>query len=461
MRLRNKLSNLSGNSREILYNVIGSFGVRGLSMVFSFFTMPVYIRFFEDSNVLGVWYTLLSVMNWVLYFDLGIGNGLRNELPECIAHHDEKRAKEVVSSTYFSTILLVMLLAVIGTCLIHALNWNSVLNVSPSLVNNATLVKAIQIVYLGIMVQFVLKLITSFLYAIQRSAIVNLMTLCSTVLTLLMVHFSQSGTAEYNLTHMAVINVIAVNIPFLAATLILFCGRYRQIRPDHHYFRKDTSVSVLNIGLQLLWLQLVFMVISNTNELLISHLTGSANVVEYQAYNRIFNTISSVFTLALTPIWSAVTKAKAERKYSWIRKLNRLLLLSTLFVVGVEMLVVPVLQWVINIWLGENYILVSSTLAVIFVVFNGMNYLHNVNTSFGNGMSYFTVQKIWMTFAAIVDIPLAWLFANITGSWIGIILANILAMLPFEIIEIVKFDQYIRQLDLPQTADMGKDGQDI
>ena len=48
-----------------------------------------------------------------------------------------------------------------------------------------------------------------------------------------------------------------------------------------------------------------------------------------------------------------------------------------------------------------------------------------------------------MTFAAVIDIPLAWLLVRITGSWVGIIIANILALLPFEIIEIFAFNKII------------------
>ena len=49
-----------------------------------------------------------------------------------------------------------------------------------------------------------------------------------------------------------------------------------------------------------------------------------------------------------------------------------------------------------------------------------------------------------MTFAAIIDIPLAWLLVNALGNWVGIIIANILALLPFEIIEIFAFGKMIR-----------------
>lgn len=202
---------------------------------------------------------------------------------------------------------------------------------------------------------------------------------------------------------------------------------------------------VLNVGLTLLWLTLVTMVVTSTNELLITKLTSSSNVVDFQVYYKIFNTISSVFVLALTPIWSAVTKASAEMEYRWISKLYNRLLLMAVGVFICELIVVPFMQLLANIWLGKGYITVNYTVAAVFALYSSLFFLHNVNTSVVNGMSFFKVQKVWLTFAAIVDIPLAWLLVKLIGSWVGIIIANILALLPFEAIEIFAFNRMIKQ----------------
>lgn len=434
-------------NREISLNILAAFGVRGISMVISLFTMPAYIRFFNDKTILGVWYTLLSLLNWVLYFDLGLGNGLRNMLPLCIANNDYKSAKKYVSTTYFSTAIMVSIWSVFGFIIIPKLNWNSILNVDSYLLNNESLYSSIRIVFLGIMLQFVFKLITSILYALQKSALVNSMALITTIITLIIVSVIPTRETTSNLTTMAWINVLAVNMPYAVATIIVFATKLKKAVPQLSSFSKECLKEVLNIGLVLLWLQLVFMIISNTNEMLISHLTGSSSVVEYQAYNKIYNTVSSIFSLALVPIWSAVTKASAEKRYAWIQKLNKILLLFCGAVFVFELAITPFLQYALNIWLGKNYIMVNPTIALIFVCFNSIIFLHNVNTSMCNGMSFFKVQIIWMTFAAIIDIPLALFFVCLLdGNWIGVILANIIALLPFEVIEIFAFNKYIKKV---------------
>ena len=450
---KDRLKKIEIQDKTILANVIASFGVKGFSLILSFFTMPIYIRFFHDQAVLGVWYTLLSIMNWVLFFDLGLGNGLRNKLPKCLIDNDTNKAKGYIASTYFSVVGLVLAWAIVGFIIIYNVSWNRVLNIDESLLSISVIRQCILIVFLGILIQFVTKLVTSILYAIQLSAVVSLLTLITTAITLILVCISPSKDAAANLIRMSWINVVAVNLPYLIATFFAFATKLKKYIPSLKDFSTNLAKEIMNVGVVLLWLTLVFMVISYTNEFLISFFTDSSKVVEYQAYNKLFNAISSLFTLALAPIWSAVTKALAEKKYSWIKRINQRLLLIGAIVFTFEILLVPFLQNFINLWLGENYIQVDSKVAVIFVISNTIYYIHNVNTSIGNGVSYFKTQLIWVTFAAIVDIPLAWIFVNITGSWIGVIVANIIALIPFELLEVININRFLEKKIIHANGD--------
>ena len=81
-----KLKNISKNDKIIYKNVLGALLVKGGALIVNLFTLPAYIKYFNQNEVLGVWYTVLSLLNWILTFDLGIGNGLRNHLTEALAN---------------------------------------------------------------------------------------------------------------------------------------------------------------------------------------------------------------------------------------------------------------------------------------------------------------------------------------------------------------------------------------
>ncbi len=434
------------SNRNIFINVLGAFFVKGASMLLSLFLLPAYIKFFGNQNVLGVWYTILSVLNWVLMFDLGIGNGLRNKLPEAINDKDTVGAKKLISSTYISTIALVACIAVVGSILIHCLNWNAILNISETDLSRTALTTAMQIAFIGIVVQFILKLITSILYAIQKSALVNFLTLISNIIIFIAISILPATDNETGLITISYINIFAVNLPLLITTFILFSGSFKAYRPSLHFFDLDITKDVLRIGVTLLWLQLVFMIISSTNEFLISSFSGPANVVEYQIYFKIFNSTAAICSLALIPIWSAVTKAKVEQRYSWIEKTYKVLLLFSFVVLVIEIGISFFLQPIVNIWLKDNAIPINPVYALILAFSSFIFVVHNVNTSIGNGMSFFKPQMVLMTFAAIVDIPLAWLLVKLTGGWIGVVLANIIALTPFEIAQPIFLIRHLNTL---------------
>jgi O-antigen/teichoic acid export membrane protein len=101
MQIIDKLKRLwsDQDERNLLIHIALAFGVKGLALVLSFFSMPLYIRFFGNDDVLGLWYTILSMLSWVHICDLGLGNGLRNRLTEALAVGDTEKAKRFVSST--------------------------------------------------------------------------------------------------------------------------------------------------------------------------------------------------------------------------------------------------------------------------------------------------------------------------------------------------------------------------
>lgn len=422
------------NNLQVIMNMMGAFFIKGAALIVSFIQLPLYIHFFNDQTALGLWYTMLSVLNWVNLFDLGLGHGLRNKLPIAIEKKDTTQITSLISTTYVLMICLASVILILGEIGIPQLNWNKIFNIDTSVISTDVLVKCMQTVFLGVVVSIVLKIITSILYALQYSAIVNFLTLIPNIIILVFLCIVPSGNLEMNLKTMSIINVCAINLPYIICTWFVFRYLLKENRLALNYIKKDCMRDIFSIGISLLWLQIVFMVMSSTNEFIISALTSLDYVVEYQIYNKIFKTVGMVVSLALTPIWSAVTKAQAQKNFQWIRKTYKFFLVATLICVLLELCVVPMLPWIIDVWLGKDAIEINMYYAFVFVFSSAMTILHSVNTAIGNGLSYFKVQMIWMTFAALIFFPLSYILVNRMGTWIGIVIANTLSLIPYEFI---------------------------
>ncbi len=425
-KIKNKLKNLSDNDKIVYSNVLGAFLVKGGALVIALFTLPAYIRFFNNDEVLGVWYTILSLLNWILNFDLGIGNGLRNHLSVSLSSGDRIATKKYISSAYSSIGAIVLIVSLIFPFVIGFVDLNSVFSIDKAMVSPKSLYIAIVIVFIGVMIQFWLKLINSVLYAIQKSSINNFLVLCTNTIILIVALTCPSGSNETNVIVMAVVHAVAVALPLLIASIIVFKGKLRYAIPNIKFATKEHTKQVLSLGGVFFLIQIAYMVIMSTNEFLITKTSGNSYVVEYQAYYKLFSLGSTIFALALTPIWSAITKAKSESNSRWIKvTYKRFMLLAVVFSIG-EFLIIPLMRPLINIWLGADALPnISALTGALFAVLACLMIFNSVLSSVANGLGALKIQAVCFFIGAIAKIPLSYLLVEMMGSWNGVVMANI------------------------------------
>ena len=133
--------------------------------------------------------------------------------------------------------------------------------------------------------------------------------------------------------------------------------------------------------------------------------------------------------MALTPIWSAITKATAEKDYSWIKRIyKRLLLLASVFCLG-ELALIPLMKPLMALWLKDD-MPQNITLkgGVIFSILGCLMILNSVFSSISNGTGKLKIQAICFIVGALIKIPLAVLLVKLLGSWYGVVLSNVIAM---------------------------------
>ncbi len=442
-----RFQSTNGRNRLIIKNVAASFLIKGGALLLALLTMPAYMRYFENQQILGMWFTILSVLTWVLNFDMGLGNGLRNHLVGAIAENDSMKIKKYISSAYAMIFGIVAVLLIISHVCFPFVNWNTVFNVSHAAISSEVLLETVQIVFTGILLQFLLRLITSVLYALQKSAIPSLLSLITTAIILVFVLTVNSGSVEENLKMLAYANVIAVNLPLLIASIVVFSTNLKSCGPHIKFFNKKYSIDVIKLGGVFFWLQIMYMLIANTNDFLISWLSGPENVVYYQIYRKPFMLVSTIFALTLTPIWSAVTQAIAENDYKWIRVLYiRLKRLAAITIAG-EFLMITILQMFINIWLGDRAIDVDIRYALVFATAGSMFIWNGVISSIVNGTGKLKIQFIFLTVGVIIKFPIAFMLTGLTGAWIGVVASDIFAMLLYCLIQPIWINKYLKELE--------------
>lgn len=437
------MKKLNENEKIIVKNVFAAFAVKGAALIISFISTPLFLRFFnEDKAILGIWYTLLSILMWFMTFDLGIGNGIRNRLVNAFAKNDQTEAKKIISSGIFSNLIVTAVLTLIGFLLIGILDLNKVLNIPSETLSIGTLRSSAILVFTAIMLRFLLTVISAVFYAIQKSFVNNLLTLCSSILQLLFILIFDFDTPEKALFYLALGYLITSNLPILVAGVIIFATKLRQCAPSVRHIDRQHISGVMGVGSVFFACQIMYMLMMNTNEALISNLFDPKYTTDYTFYFKLTSLISTLLTLAMTPIWSVVTKAIAEKNYVWIKKLYRVLKLIALGAVALEFLLIPFLQPIMNIWLGESSITVNYGTAVAFACFGSVFIYTGILSTVVCGMARMKLQTISYSIASVARFILIFIFAQFGGSWDIVVWSTALVLLPYCIIQHIDLDIY-------------------
>lgn len=432
------------NTKLLIINVICSFGVKGFSLFIGLFTTPTYIRYFDNNEILGVWFTILSVLAWILNCDMGIGNGLRNKLVGALLSKNKDEARRYVSSAYMFLFGVSLIIITIIILISQFVNWNTVFNIDQTVLDSETLKSALTILLVSIILQFVLRLITSIMFALQRAflpSLLNLLTNC-----ILLIYSSIAIKLGYNgsIITMAVAYLIAVNLPLALTTIVVFSITNREISPSVRYIKKEYAFSTLKIGGAFLWIQLMALILNSTNSYFVSLFIGNTATVEFNIYNKLFTMIGTFVTLATTPIWSAVTKAKVEKNYLWMTNLFKKFTLIAIIAIIAEFILIFPLQFIFNIWLGSDSISVNYGVAVLFAVYGSIMIWSGAITCFVNGLGELKLQSIFITIGAIIDVVLTYILARATDSYAAIVAANICAYIPYLVIQTIWLIRYMK-----------------
>ncbi len=440
----------SKTNKSLLLNIFSSYLIKGLGVLCSLISMPLFLKYFSNQMILGVWFTLLSVLNWILVFDMGIGNGLRNHLTNALAKNELKSAKKLISSAYIMLGLWTVVIAMICCCLSYFINWNSFLNISTADLSKGVLLHSIIICLSGVSLSFFLRVITSIIYALQRSALTNIISFSSQFLILLyLIIVPKYENAEQALLHMSYAYVLCCNIPLIIASILIFSEkRMRLIRPHYKYYNRQSANKVLSLGIIFLILQILYMIISVTDSWFIAKFYGPSFTVDYQIYYKPFSFVSMLFMLALTPLWSAITKAYAEERFTWIIKLKRLLNLAFLGLIILQVLFLFLMPWFFKIWLGTEDIGFSYFTGISFTIYSTIFIWISIQSTLVAGLGKLKVQLACYVIAVILKVCLILSLYRFFQDWEFVVIVTSISLLPYCVIQPIYLSRNIKKLCL-------------
>ena len=409
-------------TRNYLHQIKGAVVYKAVAMLASFLAIPMMIRYMGQEQF-GVWSTLLTVMSWIVFFDLGIGNGLRNKVGEALAKNDIAEAAGYIASGYSLIGLIALVLWAIVTGASFFVPWQTVFNTQ--VIPEATLRLTVQVAVFFIVFNFWIGLIGALLGAVQKTSMAALGQLISNVLALLFV-FILAKKTQANITYLA----LAYGISLVAANVILsfwFYQRHRELRPNASLDKKHIR-PLLSIGLRFFTIQIAVLVIFTTDKMLITQLFGPQDVAQYEVIFKLFSVITFAHALISVPLWSAYTDAYHRGDMAWIKRMLRKQLIIFSGVVMAVLIMGLLAQPVIAIWIGPEMV-VSLPLVITIGIFVLVSTWNNIYAMFVNGIGDIKIQLYTAVIAMLLNIPLSIFFVKYFSLGLsGIVLATIVSL---------------------------------
>ena len=120
-KLKGLLTKGNARSKRAKKNILLTIVIKGFGILIGFIYFPLSLDYLGAIKF-GIFLTLLSIIDWFLNFDIGIGLGLRNKFGESVARDDDEKAVLYVSTAYFVLGSIVVLLTMVLLILNFGLN---------------------------------------------------------------------------------------------------------------------------------------------------------------------------------------------------------------------------------------------------------------------------------------------------------------------------------------------------
>lgn len=389
--------------QKIQTDILWLFGAKGTLLLANFVVISITLDLLS-TKIYGVWITLYTTISWLSFFDLGLGNGMRNLFAVNRAIGNQEKNKQLVSTSYIIVLGIALILLIVGLPFVYYADIARFFNISDIAIPDLRCVLSLLVVVTSL--QLITKLINSIFLADQKPALSSLID-CSGVVCSLLLLFILKDRLVGSLFNLALIITLPTFIISFIVTLFAFNKNYRKLKPSMKYFNLKISNKLINLGLRFFLIQLSALIILQGSNIIILKFIGAEEVSVFSLVYKYFNVIVTIFTLVLTPYWSFFTDSYAKNNYNQLKQGFKQLLISWLAISMVGVVMWIALPFSFKIWLNQE-LDIPAYLPVSLLLFSIFSNLGSVFIYFLNGTSsYLNFQLAIVLVFAVLLYPLS------------------------------------------------------
>ena len=288
---------------------------RILSSFLTLVSLPLALRYLGAERF-GIWVTITSTMVILNLLDFGVASTLTNHAAHAFACNDKQYAARYTTNAIALTLSIGLTAAMIFALAWSRINWMALFNVSASALRievSHTVAAAAALMLLGLPASLVNRLFAGY-QEVHLSNLVIAAGAAANLLGLLL------GIALQ--VSMPVLFVLSAGCATLCNSIALFWVLFwykpwllpRQALVDLSIVRE-----LLASGSGFFLIQIAGAVVFSSDNLVVSHYLGAAQVTPYSVTWRLVGFTAILQSLVFPALWPAYAEAYARGDYDWMR----------------------------------------------------------------------------------------------------------------------------------------------
>lgn len=410
--------------RRIAVAISSGAVARVLSAVATLLALPLAVRYLGAERF-GVWATITSTVVFLNLLDLGVASTLTNHIAHSYAAGDRERAARFTANALALSMAVATVAGMALALVWQQIDWIAFLNVSRSVPRaevTATVAIAIVLVLLGIPASLSGRILAGH----QEVYFGNVLVAAGTLANLAGL---MAGIAlRVSMPALFVLATAWVSIFNLAGLIGIVVWQKPWLRPRISHVEWQAVRELLTSGSGFLLLQIAGAVVFSSDNVVVSHYLGAAQVTPYSVTWRLVGLTAVMQGLVFPALWPAYAEAYAKREYRWMRSAFRITLRTTLTLnLGFALLLVaagkPLIRW----WAGAAAVPSTALLGAmaLWAVISGCM---TVESCLLAAVSRTREQGVLSLIAAAVNLGVSILLVQRIGA-VGVIAGTILSYL--------------------------------
>jgi O-antigen/teichoic acid export membrane protein len=364
-------------------------------------SVPLTLTYLGDERF-GFWMLIASLPVLLGFMDLGIGNGMLNEVANAKAAGDSRRLAEVISNGLVVLTCIGATLGVAGLIAAFALPWSSLWETTSHQLESE-IRQSLVVFSLLFALSLPLTGVQRVYAALQEGYAPYWSTACANAGSLLALIILARFEAPVPVLLLATYGLQLAALGLLLPAL--WRRRLMHLPRSGGQFNLDARRLIASGGLFFV-LQIGYMVGWGSDNLIVGTVLNVASVTTLSLVARLFQTVSVPVTLLNQPLWPAYVDALARRDTPWVRRTLFASFLGSLTAAAIlSTCLVLFFDTLMSYWIGSE-MRMAKDLVLIYAIWTVIQCALNSFAMFLNAAHVLVPQIVVVVLFCLVVLPL-------------------------------------------------------